>query len=375
MKLSKHVLILTSALILFNTACKKDKAPDETDEVQDYDRKAMLTNLANNYIVPAFSDYASKTSSLATKVNTFTSSPSEANLSALRTEWKSTLLAWQNIAFLEFGPSADVSLRAQTNIYPADTTSIKDNIAAGTWNLESASNFNAKGLQTLDFLISGIKAADADIVAYYTSNTSAKQYLKDVVNELKTLATSVSSEWSNSYHQTFINNSSSNSDGSSVSESINALSLHYEAYTRKGKIGLPVGVFNGISQEPMPGHVEALYYQASIPFALESVNAIGNFINGINFNTGENGQGYDDYLNFVNAKYNDEKLSLAINNQVEMIKTATSSTNDPFSNEVVNNNSSAKQLYDKYQALVPLIKVDMTSALGVLVTYQDNDGD
>ena len=33
------------------------------------------------------------------------------------------------------------------------------------------------------------------------------------------------------------------------------------------------------------------------------------------------------------------------------------------------------QTYQELQQLVPYMKVDMTSALGVLITYQDNDGD
>lgn len=379
MKWNKFLIVALSVVIstVIFSSCKKKKQEEKEEEnqVEEYDRKTMLSNLANNYIVPAYANYANQATTLEAKVSAFNTTTDEANLLALRTQWETTLLAWQEVSFLEFGPAANVALISQTNIYPVDTTLIKNNISSGTYNLQSTSNFVAKGFQALDYLINGTGTTDAAIVNYFLSSTNAKTYLTDVVAEIKQLANQVSGEWNNTYKNTFVENSASNSEGSSVSESVNALSLIYEAHIRKGKIGLPVGVFNGFTQEPMPSHVEAYFYKKSMLFAAKSMEGIYNFINGINYTTEENGQGYDDYLNFVNATYNGEKLSVAINNQINTIISATNSTNDPFSVEVVNNNSATKQLYDKYQALVPLIKVDMTSALGVLVTYQDNDGD
>jgi len=42
---------------------------------------------------------------------------------------------------------------------------------------------------------------------------------------------------------------------------------------------------------------------------------------------------------------------------------------------VVGQQQDAFEVYAELQALVVLWKVDMMSALGILVTYQDNDGD
>jgi hypothetical protein len=41
----------------------------------------------------------------------------------------------------------------------------------------------------------------------------------------------------------------------------------------------------------------------------------------------------------------------------------------------MNNKDALLNSYEELQKLVPFIKVDMTSGLGVLITYQDNDGD
>ena len=66
---------------------------------------------------------------------------------------------------------------------------------------------------------------------------------------------------------------------------------------------------------------------------------------------------------------------LKINNQFDDILAELNNLNDPLSSEILTNKPAVSQTYTKLQELVPLLKVDMTSALGVLITYQDNDGD
>ena len=80
-------------------------------------------------------------------------------------------------------------------------------------------------------------------------------------------------------------------------------------------------------------------------------------------------------MDFVNAEQNSNQLSDVINTQMDLIITELNSLNDPLSNEVTQNKPAVSNAYDYMQQLVPYIKVDMTSALGVLITYQDNDGD
>lgn len=369
--------LLAIGLIGFQS-CKKDD--NNTEEVvipsaNDYDRVAMLSNYASAYIVPAYEEYKNQVDVLSTDVQNFTAAPSISSLQNLRIQWENALLVWQDVAFLEFGPAAYIGLRSQTNLYPVDTTLIKDNITSGSYNLQTASNYDAKGLQAIDYLINGIAASDQDIVDYYNSSSNAKVYLQDVVNELKTNSVYVYNEWNVSFAQSFVSNSASNAQGSSVSDLLNALVQHYETYVRKGKIGLPAGVFNGFSQQPMPEHVEAYYYGQSLPFVYRSLDALQKFLKGEAYQTTANGQGLDDYLKFVQATTGGQPLEIVIDNQINTIKSQLATINDPLSNEVVNNNQGVQNVYQPMQQLVPQLKVEVTDALGVLITYQDADGD
>ncbi len=373
----RYVLPLFLAITLFFTSCsKEDKVVEPNDpSPNEYDRTKLLTNYANAYIKPAYSEYQTKVNELKTEVTTFNSSLTVTALQNLRTKWQNALLVWQDVAFLEFGPASNISLRAQTNVYPVDTVVMKSNILSGSYNLQAGSNFDAKGYQAVDYLLNGIKSSDADIVTYFTNTANARTYLQDVVDELEANANNVNGQWQGSYASSFITNSASNAQGSAVSDVVNALNLHYETYMRKGKIGLPAGAFNVFSQSPMPNHVEALYHGQSLTYVYRSLSSLQTFINGNTYSTNTAGEGLDDYMVFVNAQTGGQPLHNVINNQFTSIQTELGNINDPLSNEVTTNTSGVLSVYQKMQQMVGYLKVDMTDALEVLITYQDSDGD
>jgi predicted lipoprotein len=377
LKFSKTIgLTFCFSLLVLVSCSKKDNVvvPEDPDP-EEYDRTPLLTNYSNEYIKPAYTEYFSQVTGLKNEVTNFNTTLTVASLQSLRTKWENTLLVWQDVAFLEFGPAANISLRAQTNAYPVDTNLMKSNITSGTYSLAAGSNFDAKGFQALDYLLNGIETSDVNFISYYTNTPNARTYMQDVVDELEVNASIVKNEWQVSYSVSFIANSASNAQGSSVSNVINALTQHYETYLRKGKIGLPVGAFNGFSNQPMPEHVEGYYANQSLPYVYRSVTAFQNFIKGKGYVSASNGVGLDDYMSFVNAQNNGQNLHTVIDNQFNAIRLELDNINDPLSNEVTTNTSGVNAVYQKMQQMVGYIKVDMTNALEVLVTYQDSDGD
>ena len=392
LSLFKKNIVINSSIVLVIFAlngCKKGctdplalnydpnaKKEDQSCEYESFNRQGLLDNLANSFILPSVEAYKANVDNLHSSAIVFTTSPSISSLSELRTNWENALLTWQDIAFLDFGPAAYIVLKSQTNAYPADTAGIMSNINSGNWLMTIASNNDKKGFQGLDFLLFMPGKTDQQIVDYYTSSSNASSYLNDVTQDLVNNATYIHDQWNSSYKDDFINNNETNAQGSSVSDVVNALNLHYEYYIRRGKLGLPLGVFNGFSQQPMPELVECYYYGQSLPFAIRAIESLQKFMNGCNYLIPEeNNLGLDDYMDFTNAQQGGSLLSVVIENQFTEIISGLNGLSDPLSNEVVVNNTQGDLVYDKLQQLVPLIKVDMTSALGVQITYQDNDGD
>lgn len=370
MKTSTYIIFSLIALMCLSTKCK-DKPDDNSPE--NYDKVVLLTNTSNNYIVPAYEQYKTKTQNLKSSIETFNSSPNEVNLINCQNELKATMLSWQNVSLLEFGPAESISLRAQTNVFPIDTAQISNNINSNSYNLELPDNYDAKGLQALDYLLFNPNFTNAELASYYSSNPNAKTYLYNVVNEISSNANKVYTDWAGTYKATFINNNETNAIGSSVSNLINALSLHFETYVRKGKIGIPLGIFNGVSQQKMPNHVEAYYSGYSTELVIQQIEAIKKLINGSSFIGNTNGEGFDDYLDYIEAKYGEENLSTAINTQINLVSTNLNTLNGSIDQNI--NNQNTQNVYQSMQQLVPLIKIELTAALGVLVSYQDNDGD
>ena len=387
-------LYIFSALLIIQS-CKKSGCTDpnalnydidaQKDDngclYEDYDKLSLLTNLADNYIIPSLDAYKSKIITLNIHVDSFIVNPNISNLTLLRTNWEEALLNWQDIGFLDFGPSEYILLRKQTNTFPIDTTELNNFITLADWNLDYASSYDSKGLQALDYLLFKPGHSESELITYFQNNTNAKNYLKAVAEDLNQNINYVTNQWV-SYREDFINdfevtqsNFSTNSQGSSISNIINALCLHYEFYVRRGKVGLPLGVFNGFSQLELPELVECYYSGKSTQNLVRSINSLRKYVTGSSYLNNDNGLGLDDYMDFVNAEQSTQQLSTVIDNQFLTILDEVNNINGPLSEEIINNKSQITQTYQELQQLVPYIKVDMTSALGVLITYQDNDGD
>jgi hypothetical protein len=389
----KFFYIISALLII--QSCKKSGCTDpdalnynidaQKDDngclYEDYDKLSLLTNLADNYIIPSLDAYKSRIITLNIHVDSFIENPSISNLTLLRTNWEEALLSWQDVGFLDFGPSEYILLRKQTNTFPIDTTELNNFITIADWNLEYTSSYDSKGLQALDYLLFKPGHTDSELITYFQNNTNAKNYLKALTEDLNQNISYVTNQWV-SYREDFINdfevtqsNFSTNSQGSSISNIINALCLHYEFYVRRGKVGLPLGVFNGFSQLELPELVECYYSGKSTQNLVRSINSLRKYVTGSSYLNNDNGLGLDDYMDFVNAEQNSQQLSTVIDNQFLTILDELNNINGPLSEEIINNKSQITQTYQELQQLVPYIKVDMTSALGVLITYQDNDGD
>ena len=362
----------------YNIDAQKD---DNSCLYEDYDKLSLLTNLADNYIIPSLDAYKSKIVTLNIHVDSFITNPSISNLTLIRTNWEDALLNWQDIGFLDFGPSEYILLRKQTNTFPIDTTELNNSITLADWNLGYVSSYDSKGLQALDYLLFKPGHTDNELITYFQNNENARNYLKALTEDLNQNINYVTNEWI-TYREDFINdfevttsNLSTNSQGSSISNIINALCLHYEFYVRRGKVGLPLGVFNGFSQLELPELVECYYSGKSTQNLVRSVNSLRKYVTGSSYLNNDNGLGLDDYMDFVNAEQNSKQLSTVIDNKFLTILEELNNINGPLSEEIINNKSQITQTYQELQQLVPYMKVDMTSALGVLITYQDNDGD
>lgn len=345
-------------------ACDKDGGSGQVN----FDRSKMLQDLADQVILPSYSELKTQADGLNTALAAFEATPDSASLVALQNAFKETYIVWQDCAAFEFGPAMDVALRNSVNIFPTDTTQIEYNISLGGYDLATASNVDAKGFPAVDYLLF---ANDINTTVAAFQSADRMQYLQDVVGEIVQKITQVQSAWQNSYATTFVE-SDGNDVGSSLGLLVNQLNYQWELI-KNPKIGIPLGK-KSLGQA-LPEKVEAYYSGISAELAFRNAAAIERLYLGTNYTTGADATGLDEYIQAVGANYNGQPLDEAISGQLAAAVAAISAVPDPLSATVLSNPTIVDAAYIELQKTVVLLKTDMPSALGVLITYQDNDGD
>jgi len=363
-------VLLTLVMSLTIASCVPT---DDNNSSTDFDRSELLNNYSDNIVIPAYEEYVASTNSLLTVINEFAVSPSDNNKLLICIEQlKVVSLKWQLASLFDFGPASDYALLEFTNSYPTSTDDIEAAIGNESWIAGQASNIDNVGLPALDYLLNEDGALDK-----LNTNPSRVEHLVRQAEFLNEQGELVLETWQSSYHSNFVSMTGTEM-GSSIGAILNAFNRVFEANIRKQKLGLPSGV-STFSGNPLPSHVEAKYANYwSIDLLYEALLSIEKVYmgNSLSSNSIDNeGVGFDDYL----ISLGDEAFGQGLNNdivaQIQSSKQAILSLEDPLSEFVLSNQETCLSVYSELQALVVLFKVDMMSSLGVLITYQDNDGD
>ena len=369
-------IIFNVCLALLVLSCSTSK--NDGSKGDGFDRTAMLTHWADNIIIPSYSNYQEKVQILAANTQLFVNAPTEEHLQLVRESWLEGYKAYQYISIYNIGKAEEVYIKECTNIYPTDVSGIEANIQSGSYDLTAISQFTKQGFPALDYLINinGLASTDAEIIAFYTTNSKAanyKGYLTALVNRLKTNADLIVADWNGGYRKVFIEN-----NGNSVSSSVNRVTNNFvknlEKDIRSGKIGIPSGVFSGGVK--FPEKVEAFYKNDVSKELLNlSIKASEDFFNGKNFNNNTTGPSLKSYLDFVNAIRDNKYLSDIIIAQFEQVHLINEGLDNSFSNQINSDNVKMLSAFDTLQQLVIYIKLDMMQALNITLDYVDGDGD
>lgn len=369
----KKTLVFIAVALLVSVfsfvSCKKDE--NKTITEPGLDRAPMLTNYADNYIIPAYAAMVKDLKALKAKTDAFVATPDATTLSELKASFEAAYITWQKTDVLEFGPAEDVSLRMYMNTYPVTVTKLNSNIANGGYDLEQFGNKDAQGFPAVDYLLNG----NANTVELFTTDAQSaarKQYLQAVVNKMLQKTEAVSNTWV-SYRNTFVAATSTDVNGG-LSKMVNAYVLYFERYLRAGKVGLPVGAMTGVAK---PELTEAYYTsQLSNVLSQYAMAAAIAFYEGKSYDGTGSGASMKTYLASIGTK-DDNGAAIAdlITTKLKQAETRLKALNTPIKDAVISKRPEVLTIYDDMQQCVPLLKVDMVSAFGISITYTDNDGD
>tara|TARA_B100000787_G_scaffold170248_1_gene165189 strand:- start:25292 stop:26407 length:1116 start_codon:yes stop_codon:yes gene_type:complete len=371
--MSKKIFTIVFLAVLVY-ACSSSNDPGEDDSiifVDNFDRGLMLTNLADNIIIPSYEGFASKMTLMKNAGQTFTTTPNQNTLDNFRSSWLNAYKAWQNVEMFNIGKAEELQYSFYMNVYPLTVSDVENNIINGDYDLGNVNNQDAQGFPALDYLLYGLTDNDTDLIAIFTSGPNATGYVNyviDVLNQMNSLTQEVVNNWKGSFRNTFIS-SKANTATSSLNKLVNDFIFYYEKGLRANKFGIPAGVF---SANPLPEKVEAFYRKdISKELALDALQAVEDFFNGKQHNGSTTGESFKSYLIYLER--NDIYISTI--DQFNMARSEINNLSNNLSEQVNTDNSKMTMAYDELQKAVVLLKVDMLQAFSVNIDYVDADGD
>lgn len=354
--------------ILFLLSCNTENnnatKPDETTIT-----KLFVENQYESNILPAFSDLKTSTDNLVIQIKNFITNPNQTNLDAAQLAYENAAIACQYIKPFNFGPSEDgiTALKENINTYPVNSNSIENYILA---NDTSFNNFKreTRGLGTIDYLLHTITGTDVAVLANYGSGSDfRKNYLMAVANKIKRQVDATNTGWI-AYKSTFTTDFSTNAS-SSTTKLFNSMLIAYEEI-KNYKLALPLGLRAGQTKsEPM--QVEAYYSGISLKLIEHNLKAIENVWQ-CKSKTGIKGKGFDDKLIAANKA---DLVSKTQNQFKEIYATLTNVESERLSKLISEDSKNTTNLLSSISSMTRFIKSDLSSALGLTITYSSNDGD
>ncbi|MDN5205336.1 imelysin family protein [Fulvivirgaceae bacterium BMA10] len=348
-------------------SCSKDD-----EQIDRFDRKSLLRNIAQNQILTSYDIFGQEAMALSNTAIAFSKDISEANLNTLQDQWLKAAVAWKKAEIFNLGPVDQLLLKTSIDNWPTNTFTIEEAITNGSSiNSEYIETLGStsKGIPAIEYLLFDENNDKQNIINGFTDSQNRIDFLLALCENLVYIANTLYDAWeptNGNYFNTFVN-----ADGKDVGSSVNMLAnelIFLTEIVKNQKLGIPLGKKS--LGTPLPNNVEAKRSRASLSFIKENILSIEAVF------LGGNSTGFDDYLDELDAKYlDDQMLSEAIKDQFSNVKTALNGIDNTLFDALTDDTIKVEAAYQELQKLVILLKTDMISSLGLLVTFSDNDGD
>lgn len=361
------LVVLMAVLLVFS--CKTD---EEVVVVEDnFDRTAFLTNYADNFIIPAFDTLLSEYANYKLVLEGFENDLSAEKLLELRQAWTALYYRWQHLSSFNFGPAGSFGLRRtmyeEQGAFPVDTARIESRIASGDYLLEDSFR-KTRGLCSVQYLL--FKELDPQ-QCLEGFDTNRLAYLVAISNLFEDFMQNVREEWKASYRETFIANLKTNVT-SSTTQMYNGFLMDFFRISNY-KMATSLGLTSK-QEEVDPYLLDVFYSKQSGAFIRYQFEVLIDLFEGESKGA-PNQIGWADYIAMSNSA--GEELTINIREKTEAVRVAFDALPTDVSLEelVEEEDQLAIDLNYALADLYRLFESDMSSILGLAVTFDIDDGD
>ncbi len=333
----------------------------------------MLTAMADRYVLPVFSDLHLRALQVATASQQIQQrgAVTEEEVVALREIVGRLMLSWQRVYTFDFGPADGPfgSMVMNVGTFPVNTSALEAFVAAADTSFQNFQR-DTRGLCALDYLLFAESAANTAVKLSGSQAAHRRNYLCAVANTIVREVQVVYTAWQGSYRAQFVSRAGTDA-GSSVSLVFNTLNIGFEVL-KNYKLGLPLGKRVG-QTGPEPTRVEFYYNGASIETMRAQFAACVDVWRGL----AADGSSYPSFKAYLATVANGSRLIADTEEQIAKVQAQFDAvgTTVPLSTLVVDNPAAVEPLFVELQKLTRFWKSEMSSLLGISITYSSGDGD
>lgn len=340
---------------------------DKNDNsVNSFDRTSMLENYANNFIEPGFTSSLESTQSLQKSINQLIANQNNDNLIVAKKAWETAYLQYLKVQPFNFGPAGEEglikSLTEEIATFPISESKMQSYINV---NDTSFSNFarDTRGFFAIEKILfkDGLDSL---------KKVNHQNYLAACSNHLVKKIAKVQNDWM-TYKSTFIAQNGTDV-GSSTSVFYNEFLKSYEVL-KNYKLGLPLGKRVGQTKTE-PDKVEAFYSGKSLKFLKKHFEVITELWYAKNPATADSGNGLRKYIESATGGAtlisNTEAQIDAINKEFAKLD-----ENLILSETIQKDPAKLEALFTELQKMTRFFKSDLSSLIGIAITFSSGDGD
>lgn len=366
MKLSFRIaryLLLPLSLFLYISCGDTANEPDFSDP-----RGRQLESLYQNAITPSHHAFKRSAETLNEAIADFTRMPTEEGLEVARAAWQATTRQWKRTETYNFGQVANFFLHTRIHRWPTNTEGLLENIDTDE-DIDqayiSSRGSSIIGLAAIEYLL--FREDVAATTMTFITDEKQRNYLLELSNYVSVIAGEVDVLWEEE-EIVFTSNTDLRIDGGQ-NVLVNGLIAQLDN-TLRFRLRTPSGEETG--EAPDPSLVEAPYAGYSLPlieagFSEWKIAYYGGPDRGIAY-------GFDDYLTELGNTTVSPRIDAAIANidaNLMALNTNTLSLQDLLTSNL----PAVEQLTEDFKALLVLMRVDLSSTIGVILTVNDADGD
>jgi predicted lipoprotein len=366
-------ILCASAFLL---SCNQQPQPSQ--QQSGFDRTAFLRDMGTNLIIPAYRETQSRIATLQASIQTFAQMPTEQTLQAAQAAWLAAYRVWLRSAPFDFGPAETTfgTLRENIAVFPVNPRLTEQFIAENRTDLN---NFNrdTRGLHGIEYLLFARPTSETLSAFAGTNGASRRQYLLAITNDIKNRVDVTANRWlaeQNGYLQEFVR-SNGTAIGTSTSMLFNEFVKSYEEL-KNFKIGVPFGLRAG-QTAPAPHNLEGFYSQRSLEFMQIHLQVIEDIWAGKATQADGSARDFLGFEEYLVSVAGGRELVTSTKTQLAALKSALNAvpTSPTLAMLISSNHPSLPALHTEAQKMTRFFKSDMSSLLGISITFSSGDGD